>query len=107
MAVCPCSSIPAGRVGPIPPVGFDWVLVMVSPFLPDWWGSRHPSAACRLSSHLAQQSLSASSGCPAQRPLPPDHRGAVGAVTPRPDLPERSEEHTFELQSRVDLVCRL
>src|SRR5207247_8467564 len=27
--------------------------------------------------------------------------------TRHPDHPERSEEHTSELQSRVDLVCRL
>src|SRR2546429_3148837 len=34
------------------------------------------------------------------RPLP-GHDGA------RRDLPERSEEHTSELQSRLHLVCRL
>src|SRR5207247_10054377 len=28
-------------------------------------------------------------------------------ATPIPNLPPRSEEHTSELQSRVDLVCRL
>src|SRR5699024_12241568 len=30
-----------------------------------------------------------------------------GAIVPLPFLPERSEEHTSELQSRFDLVCRL
>src|SRR2546428_12759775 len=29
------------------------------------------------------------------------------AVQPRADGPQRSEEHTSELQSRSDLVCRL
>src|SRR5207247_10999744 len=33
-------------------------------------------------------------------------QGRVGEV-PRPGALERSEEHTSELQSRVDLVCRL
>src|SRR2546428_1416692 len=33
-----------------------------------------------------------------------NHRGAEGAV---PQLAVRSEEHTSELQSRSDLVCRL
>src|SRR5438105_6525951 len=30
-----------------------------------------------------------------------------GAKRPRPSSKSRSEEHTSELQSRVDLVCRL
>src|SRR2546421_8829434 len=35
-------------------------------------------------------------------------RTAVGAATPgRTDAARRSEEHTSELQSRSDLVCRL
>src|SRR4051812_49679445 len=34
-------------------------------------------------------------------PLPDDGRGAVGETAPR------SEEHTSELQSHVNLVCRL
>src|SRR5699024_12512435 len=33
-----------------------------------------------------------------------DHRGAEGAGV---EVHERSEEHTSELQSRFDLVCRL
>src|SRR5438105_14211301 len=38
------------------------------------------------------------------------HRGGCGTdAVPEgtPPRPERSEEHTSELQSRVDLVCRL
>src|SRR5690349_22259120 len=31
----------------------------------------------------------------------------VGGGVPPPVLPQRSEEHTSELQSRRDLVCRL
>src|SRR6266403_2779141 len=38
---------------------------------------------------------------PASRPALQCQRGAVG------DLADRSEEHTSELQSRRDLVCRL
>src|SRR2546421_9365345 len=36
----------------------------------------------------------------------PVHEGA-GAIVPRSRSPPRSEEHTSELQSRSDLVCRL
>src|SRR5437868_12115630 len=42
-----------------------------------------------------------------EHPLGADEEDAVG---PRRDLvllPQRSEEHTSELQSRFDLVCRL
>src|SRR5206468_12004936 len=35
------------------------------------------------------------------------HPGAVGAAAPAAIYRERSEEHTSELQSRSDLVCRL
>src|SRR5207247_10799013 len=42
---------------------------------------------------------------------PAEGRGALGARGwnghPRAAHPRRSEEHTSELQSRVDLVCRL
>src|SRR5699024_11867942 len=31
----------------------------------------------------------------------------VAALDPEPIIPKRSEEHTSELQSRFDLVCRL
>src|SRR5256886_6956525 len=36
----------------------------------------------------------------------PARRGGCGEVAARP-LPERSEEHTSELQSQSNLVCRL
>src|SRR5438105_4242523 len=35
------------------------------------------------------------------------HDGALAAIRWRQSGEERSEEHTSELQSRVDLVCRL
>src|SRR5207247_10676793 len=43
------------------------------------------------------------------RPAPQQHlpREGVLPVDPVGRLHERSEEHTSELQSRVDLVCRL
>src|SRR5690606_39914015 len=45
-------------------------------------------------------------GCSPHRVPPPDGP-TVGATTQRPVLPQRSEEHTSELQSRENLVCRL
>src|SRR5438105_12259133 len=39
--------------------------------------------------------------------LVPNARPEFVAPRPAPALPPRSEEHTSELQSRVDLVCRL
>src|SRR5690606_42076429 len=46
-------------------------------------------------------------GRPGRRGLDPGREGAV--IDGRPDLPpyRRSEEHTSELQSRENLVCRL
>src|SRR5207249_8261888 len=43
------------------------------------------------------------------RPAPCAPRPRHGALRPRPPAgsPARSEEHTSELQSRFDLVCRL
>src|SRR5438105_8115378 len=38
---------------------------------------------------------------------PPDHRSGSASRPAPPDGATRSEEHTSELQSRVDLVCRL
>src|SRR5438874_9082573 len=35
------------------------------------------------------------------------HRDTVRGLPARPSDPERSEEHTSELQSRRDIVCRL
>src|SRR5438874_13817562 len=42
-----------------------------------------------------------------RRADPGHDRGAMGAAPGHPDRPDRSEEHTSELQSRRDLVCRL
>src|SRR5699024_12406151 len=44
-----------------------------------------------------------------QRPAPPcgRRRSPPPHGRPRPSPPGRSEEHTSELQSRFDLVCRL
>src|SRR5690606_40938590 len=39
--------------------------------------------------------------------LPVDQAFALTAVAPEPGRIERSEEHTSELQSRENLVCRL
>src|SRR5260221_4200292 len=44
----------------------------------------------------------AGSGAP-----PPDCSGAMKAAVPMPSSSARSEEHTSELQSHSDLVCRL
>src|SRR2546427_7798612 len=41
------------------------------------------------------------------RQLPRDHEDALGAQRPRHVLDARSEEHTSELQSQSNLVCRL
>src|SRR6266550_5349914 len=49
-----------------------------------------------------------SSDLPTERP--PDPRrlhGAIRSSRGRQRLPDRSEEHTSELQSRLHLVCRL
>src|SRR3712207_8183646 len=54
------------------------------------------SAAPALPSRGSHRSTSAPPGAP-----PPDHPG------PAPPTPDRSEEHTSELQSRQYLVCRL
>src|SRR5690606_41014045 len=45
----------------------------------------------------------------ASRRYPPDAAGRAAArpARPQPDEPARSEEHTSELQSRENLVCRL
>src|SRR5207249_11789169 len=45
-------------------------------------------------------------GPPAHRRLPPDGGGGAGRAL-RARGAHRSEEHTSELQSRFDLVCRL
>src|SRR3712207_7647796 len=47
--------------------------------------------------------ISSSSPCPPSRIAPP----APAFRRSSPSLPERSEEHTSELQSRQYLVCRL
>src|SRR5699024_12237156 len=39
--------------------------------------------------------------------IPPDHRNEVVLAGRITAVPVRSEEHTSELQSRFDLVCRL
>src|SRR5260370_16184374 len=44
------------------------------------------------------------------RPSPPTSstgRAGPGTARPRPRTPTRSEEHTSELQSHLNLVCRL
>src|SRR5207248_4094788 len=46
----------------------------------------------------------ARSNAPPRLPPPPVPVQPIGAWTP---VPERSEEHTSELQSPYDLVCRL
>src|SRR2546427_9411078 len=47
--------------------------------------------------------LPVSHGC--DHPL--EHGGGVGVPVARPEVVDRSEEHTSELQSQSNLVCRL
>src|SRR5699024_12373365 len=53
------------------------------------------------SSPLMPTSAPRAGSQPRRRPTVP------GSPTPSPPSPRRSEEHTSELQSRFDLVCRL
>src|SRR5699024_12222998 len=52
-------------------------------------------------------SATAASACSPARRTPSPPASACRATTPRSVRPVRSEEHTSELQSRFDLVCRL
>src|SRR5690606_41922269 len=54
--------------------------------------------------HGATWPVSVGSGHPRQHDCPP---GAAGIVTQAKRCHQRSEEHTSELQSRENLVCRL
>src|SRR5699024_11481490 len=60
--------------------------------------SSSPSSASASSSHAA------ASGSVGTYAVLPDVDGGADRVSPAGD---RSEEHTSELQSRLDLVCRL
>src|SRR3712207_8747195 len=55
------------------------------------------------------QGLARTEQVPAPRALEGERRGPAGRDRPEPQTaaPERSEEHTSELQSRQYLVCRL
>src|SRR5690606_41583895 len=53
---------------------------------------RHPRHHRRRAGHLR---------------IPPGRPRPAAALDPRPPDPARSEEHTSELQSRENLVCRL
>src|SRR5207247_4729980 len=46
-------------------------------------------------------------GNPSGKPMQKAYRIDQQLVNPLGNLPPRSEEHTSELQSRVDVVCRL
>src|SRR5438132_10448901 len=58
------------------------------------------------SSRLGYRWPSHSCGAPARRP-PSSAGSPSSSCRPGPALPWRSEEHTSELQSHSDLVCRL
>src|SRR6266496_5554583 len=89
MSMPACPSWPAGSGTPArgPPTGTSQQIPGCWPWPPGEWPASAPSIR------------------------PPGPRSRDGQ--PRPDLaavlhrPDRSEEHTSELQSRRDLVCRL
>src|SRR5207248_11469927 len=77
---------PPDELGRTPPRGAGADLLA-----PDSWSGSRPSREC-------------ASSCDRLRPAPPlQGKGEEEA----PDTEERSEEHTSELQSPYDLVCRL
>src|SRR5437868_12741934 len=83
------------------------VILITSPPAPTHTLSLHdalpisPAPRCTVSAPPANVTASAAS--PAVVPLPPI---TVRSSSPAPKI-SRSEEHTSELQSRFDLVCRL
>src|SRR5690349_24214451 len=63
---------------------------------------------CRYSGSLTSGACGGISGSPAQLTYDPEGRLATWQSAPSsPTATDRSEEHTSELQSRRDLVCRL
>src|SRR5438105_10429801 len=72
--------------------------------LPISAGRRRRGAAC-LTCATGVPSTPRSTQCPTVDASPRCVPGAYGRSAPR--ARPRSEEHTSELQSRVDLVCRL
>src|SRR5438034_3233246 len=60
----------------------------------------------RLTAMVARVENSAATQSPATGPAPAAQRAPAGAGATAPAAP-RSEEHTSELQSHSDLVCRL
>src|SRR5260370_27358459 len=92
-----------------------------------WRGPGKLTCATAYSCHWCSPSLSSCtrrwapifSSCTCPLPLasaptgsysclpPPSSGGAAGSFTPGHGVKDRSEEHTSELQSHLNLVCRL
>src|SRR2546428_2448564 len=86
--------------GDIPGMKLRPVLLLTGPI-----GSVREVLVAYISSVIPSQLLRSLS-CPGSA-LPPPIRVAAGPGTLHRSRPNRSEEHTSELQSRSDLVCRL
>src|SRR5207249_11398630 len=76
------------------PISFLWDTELRTGDAGTWAGSRELLASCFLSipSDIRELRVRADAGF---------------GYGPNPQLADRSEEHTSELQSRFDLVCRL
>src|SRR5207249_11775603 len=70
--------------------------------LPISWASRMLTRSVR-----PEQCGLRTCGTPGRCRTGPPRPGPSCSTTPRPPARRRSEEHTSELQSRFDLVCRL
>src|SRR5690349_22837914 len=69
-------------------------------------GASHPSTSPSSVSTATTTAPTSSSALRVSRTVQPVHH-CRSAVVPGPNACSRSEEHTSELQSRRDLVCRL
>src|SRR5690606_39919925 len=70
------------------------------------WENRCPRYPCRQAAEtVGRQSRGSGRSCPGSRARPASF--AAGQPARRIRQRERSEEHTSELQSRENLVCRL
>src|SRR5690606_41574382 len=66
-----------------------------------------PDAPLRARRRAAQRRRAAAAADSCAAPASPDTGKSVAAAPPAGGTPRRSEEHTSELQSRENLVCRL